>query len=144
MRFPQLSSHGTAAAKLRLYPCLSPLLFIALVFAGASCAQEPLTPIVPSWDVDLTLPLAHRSCTLSQIVEKDTALLRAGVTLNVHSLPLLGLVPGEMLIGLDYSQGLNEVPGTTKTPRASENADWFFVPKPFSRGSLAAGLSERL
>jgi hypothetical protein len=43
------------------------------------CFNDPLEPVLPSWDVNLTLPFANRSYTLSEIVRRDTSILRAGV-----------------------------------------------------------------
>lgn len=48
-------------------------------FTAFRCLEQPLEPVVPSWDVPLTLPLANRLHTLSEIVAQDTAMLRAGV-----------------------------------------------------------------
>lgn len=52
---------------------------ILLLFFSLHCFNQPLEPVAPSWDVNLSVPLANRHYTLSEIVEKDTSLLRAGV-----------------------------------------------------------------
>jgi hypothetical protein len=48
-------------------------------FLSLRCFNQPLEPVAPSWDTNLSLPLANRHYTLLEIVEKDTNLLRAGV-----------------------------------------------------------------
>ena len=42
------------------------------------CFQEPLAPVAPTWDVDLTLPLVNRTYTLGDLAGKDTSILRVG------------------------------------------------------------------
>jgi hypothetical protein len=42
------------------------------------CLEQPLEPIAPSWDLRVTLPLANRTHSLSEIVARDTSMLRAG------------------------------------------------------------------
>jgi hypothetical protein len=63
--------------------------------------------------------------------------LRVGVALAVHKLPAFGAMPGELLVGLDYNQGLREVPGTTMTPRASIGLEY----KPNGWVLLRSGVS---
>ena len=53
--------------------------FLFFAFLSLRCFNEPLEPVAPSWDTNLSIPLANRQYTLSQIVEKDTSLLRVGV-----------------------------------------------------------------
>jgi hypothetical protein len=43
-----------------------------------NCFNDPLTPIAPIWDVDLTVPMANRLIMLQEIVDKDTTLLKKG------------------------------------------------------------------
>jgi hypothetical protein len=50
-----------------------------LTLISFSCIENPLDPIAPTWDVNLTVPLADRSYTLAEIVEKDPSLLHIGV-----------------------------------------------------------------
>jgi hypothetical protein len=52
--------------------------FLCSVLA-LNCFEQPLDPVAPAWDVNLTFPLAHRTYTLSEIVHRDTSLLRVGV-----------------------------------------------------------------
>jgi hypothetical protein len=42
------------------------------------CLEQPLEPVPPAWDLRLTLPLANRTHSLSEIVSKDTSMLHAG------------------------------------------------------------------
>ena len=44
-----------------------------------NCFNDHLGPVLPSWDVNLTLPFANRSYTLSEIVRRDTSILHTGV-----------------------------------------------------------------
>jgi len=53
--------------------------FIFFAFLSLRCFNQPLEPVAPSWDTNLSIPLANRRYTLSEIVEKDTSLLRTGV-----------------------------------------------------------------
>jgi hypothetical protein len=43
-----------------------------------NCFNDPLTPVAPTWDVNLTVPMANRTITLQEIVDKDPTLLQAG------------------------------------------------------------------
>jgi len=79
MRSPGGTSFSNALVCGRSSIPILALLFIAFSASALNCTQELLTPVAPSWDVDLTLPLAHRTYTLLQVVEKDTSLLHAGV-----------------------------------------------------------------
>ena len=58
--------------------------------------------------------------------------LRAGVSYN-----LVDMVPGSMLVALDYNQGFNDSPGNSKTPRFSVGAEWI----PFGWLNLRTGFS---
>ncbi|MBI4535335.1 MAG: hypothetical protein HY708_03590, partial [Ignavibacteriae bacterium] len=55
--------------------CAGLLLFS---FLAINCINEPLAPVAPTWDTNITLPLANRFYSLSDIVRKDTSLLRVG------------------------------------------------------------------
>ncbi len=59
--------------------CVSSIFLAFLIFISFDCFNEPLEPVAPSWDVNLTVPLANRFYTLSEIVQKDTSMLRVGV-----------------------------------------------------------------
>ncbi|MGA9116876.1 MAG: hypothetical protein WB626_08885 [Bacteroidota bacterium] len=53
--------------------------WLALAAAAMpGCLEGPLDPVLPSWDVELTLPLTRRSYSLLEVVEKDTGMLRVG------------------------------------------------------------------
>jgi hypothetical protein len=43
-----------------------------------NCFNDPLTPVAPTWDVNLTVPVANRTITLQDMVDKDPTLLQAG------------------------------------------------------------------
>lgn len=57
-----------------------PRLAVLLVFAATSinCFKEPLSPVLPTWDVNATFPLGARVYTLGDLVAKDTSLLKIG------------------------------------------------------------------
>ncbi|MEW6509366.1 MAG: hypothetical protein AB1428_00255 [Bacteroidota bacterium] len=46
--------------------------------SALNCFNDPLTPVPPKWDTNLTLPLSNRNITLQEIVEKDSTFLRSG------------------------------------------------------------------
>ncbi len=54
---------------------------LSIVFGliSFSCFNQPLEPVAPSWDTNLSIPLANRLYALSEIVQKDTSLLHVGV-----------------------------------------------------------------
>lgn len=53
-------------------------LCLVTVLLSFSCFEQPLEPVAPSWDTNLSLPLVNRVYTLSEIVQKDTSLLHVG------------------------------------------------------------------
>ncbi len=53
-------------------------LVTALALTALNCFNDPLTPVQPRWDTNLTVPLASRTITLQEIIEKDSTILRAG------------------------------------------------------------------
>jgi hypothetical protein len=55
------------------------VLHIVVAFTSFNCFNQPLEPVAPSWDINLSIPLANRLYTLSEIVQKDTSLLHVGV-----------------------------------------------------------------
>ena len=57
---------------------LRTLSFLAASSVALNCFTDPLEPVAPSWDVNLTIPLANRFYSLLEIVRKDTSLLRVG------------------------------------------------------------------
>ncbi len=52
---------------------------VALALLFFSCIEKPLAPVAPTWDVNVTIPLAERTYTLAEIVAKDPSLLQTGV-----------------------------------------------------------------
>jgi hypothetical protein len=60
------------------------------------------------------------------------ATLRLGAVIELHNIDgLRRFISGELLFAVDYTQGLVDVPGTTRTPRCSfglEYSPWHFLP----------------
>ncbi|MCK5572317.1 MAG: hypothetical protein KAJ12_06130, partial [Bacteroidetes bacterium] len=54
---------------------------VVLMFTSLCCIDQPLEPVLPSWDTDLTFPLISRVYTLGEFAEQDTS--------------VLGVVPGD-------------------------------------------------
>lgn len=52
---------------------------VLVCLTSLNCFNKPLEPVAPSWDTNLSIPLANRQYALSEIVEKDTSLLHVGV-----------------------------------------------------------------
>lgn len=59
-------------------------LLLSLLGSGVSCFNDPLEPVIPSWDINLTFPLVHRAYSLLEVVEKDTSMLRVGTGNEIH------------------------------------------------------------
>ena len=55
-----------------------PSAVLLCAFLALNCFNEPLTPVAPTWDVNLTVPMANRTITLQEIVDKDPTLLKVG------------------------------------------------------------------
>ncbi len=66
-----------------------PLLTLSLLVSGLNslgCFEKPLSPVAPTWDVQLNVPLMNRTYTVNQLVEKDPTLLHSdGSGLLVYS-----------------------------------------------------------
>lgn len=63
-------------------PISRPLVCASIIVSSLvslNCFNDSLDPVLPSWEVDLTLPLVNRSYSLSEIVRKDSSILRVGV-----------------------------------------------------------------
>jgi hypothetical protein len=58
-------------------------LALALATGSFQCIDKPMDPVMPRWDIDLSAPIADKTYSLSEIVEKDPDLLQvaAGSTL---------------------------------------------------------------
>ncbi len=48
---------------------------IGLALGAFQCINKPMDPVMPNWDVDLAAPVANRTYTLGELVEKDTTIL---------------------------------------------------------------------
>ncbi len=55
---------------------LTGILTLLLFFYG--CFEKPSEPVLPEWDVDLTVPLFDKTFTLKELIEKDTTYLKIG------------------------------------------------------------------
>jgi hypothetical protein len=53
------------------------LLVTVLSLASFNCIKDPVTPVAPSWDVDLTFPVGSRTFTLGDMVDRDSTTLKA-------------------------------------------------------------------
>jgi hypothetical protein len=51
---------------------------LALAALSLNCFNEPLAPVMPTWDTQLTVPLGSRTYTLGELIAKDSALLKVG------------------------------------------------------------------
>ncbi len=51
---------------------------VTLALMSLNCFQEPLTPVAPTWDINLTVPLANKLYTLADIIANDTTVLKIG------------------------------------------------------------------
>lgn len=48
------------------------------------CFEKPSEPVMPSWDVNLTVPIFDRSFTLGELIEKDTSYLKVGANNQIY------------------------------------------------------------
>jgi hypothetical protein len=53
-------------------------LAVALALTALNCFNDPLTPVAPRWDMNLTVPLSNRTITVQEIIQRDSTILRAG------------------------------------------------------------------
>jgi len=64
------------------------VVFFILSLFLAGCFEKLLSPVAPVWDVQVSVPLVNRTYTVSELVEKDPALLHAdasGVVVYTNS-----------------------------------------------------------
>ena len=57
------------------------LLIVSLslsAFLSLNCFKDPLTPVAPKWAVDLALPVASRTVTVGEMLDRDTSMLQNG------------------------------------------------------------------
>ncbi len=70
---PASSAHTPEARRIAI---------VLLVVLGSvqffSCFNDKLKPVGPTWDVDLTLPLANRQFSVSDLIGKDPSVLKVG------------------------------------------------------------------
>jgi hypothetical protein len=53
-----------------------------IFFSG--CFEKPSEPVLPTWDVDLTVPILDKTFTLGELVEKDTTYLKVGAGNQIY------------------------------------------------------------
>lgn len=51
---------------------------LGIALSTLNCFKEPLSPVLPTWDVTATFPLGARTYTLGELIAKDTTLLKRG------------------------------------------------------------------
>lgn len=49
-----------------------------LFFLLYGCFEKPSEPVLPTWDVDLTVPILDKTFTLEELIKKDTTYLKVG------------------------------------------------------------------
>ena len=49
------------------------IILSALILAYAGCTDFPEKLILPTWNVDLNVPVMNRSYTLQDVIDKDTS-----------------------------------------------------------------------
>lgn len=54
------------------------VLFLIFIFFYG-CVEKPSEPVLPTWDVDLTVPILDKTFKLGDLIEKDTTYLKIGV-----------------------------------------------------------------
>ncbi len=50
----------------------------------SGCFEKPSEPVLPTWDVDLTVPILNKTFTLGELVEKDTTYLKVGAGNQIY------------------------------------------------------------
>ncbi len=66
---------------------------VLLALMSLNCFKEPLAPVAPTWDTDVTVPLANRVYTVSEIIARDTSLLKTGAGSQVSVSKAVSLQP---------------------------------------------------
>ncbi|MGD0337560.1 MAG: DUF5723 family protein [Bacteroidota bacterium] len=72
------------------------------------------------------------------------SVLRCGVAVDVQQLPFMKAMPGQMVVELDYIQGLNSFVGNTTSPRFALGVDYHLLRWLPIRTGFAFGGSERV
>ena len=70
-------AHGSGSSVISFHARWALCIVVCVTFFN--CFNQPLEPVTPSWDAHLSIPLANRRYTLSEIVQKDTSILHVGV-----------------------------------------------------------------
>jgi hypothetical protein len=50
----------------------------------SGCFEKPSEPVLPTWDVDLTVPILDKTFTLGELVEKDKTYLKVGAGNQIY------------------------------------------------------------
>jgi hypothetical protein len=50
----------------------------------SGCFEKPSEPVLPTWDVDLTVPILDKTFTLGELIKKDTTYLKAGAGNQIY------------------------------------------------------------
>jgi hypothetical protein len=50
----------------------------------SGCFEKPSEPVLPTWDVDLTVPILDKTFTLGELIEKDTTYLKVGAGNQIY------------------------------------------------------------
>jgi hypothetical protein len=66
------------------------LIAVILAWTFGGCMSKPQDPMAPRWDVGLSMPVANKSYTMAEIVEKDSSILsvQPGGTLLMYKTSL--------------------------------------------------------
>jgi len=57
------------------------VLFLIFLYG---CFEKPSEPVLPTWDVDLTVPILEKTFTLGELVEKDTTYFKIGSNNQIY------------------------------------------------------------
>ena len=50
----------------------------------SGCFEKPSEPVLPTWDVDLTVPILDKTFTLKELIEKDTTYFKVGAGNQIY------------------------------------------------------------
>jgi hypothetical protein len=69
--------------------------------------------------------------------------LRVGASFQTKDMPIVHYIPGNLLMEVDYEQGLNSSLGNTTTPRVSIGTEWRLIPILPLRTGITVGGSDQ-
>jgi hypothetical protein len=122
------------------------ILFLALLpILLVSCLNDPLEPVAPTWDVDLTIPLANRGYSVMDVVNKEPSLVSSGQGTQIVYHNRIA-APGDSVrdaIALNPTPSVRSVKvGVFNLDQDSLSVDFVFPFLP--PGSTLPGLPDRL